>query len=46
MKAITLLVCIMIMSIASSVFAAEAEHVGGDFKDWAFKIINFASWFL
>ncbi|MBC7189839.1 MULTISPECIES: F0F1 ATP synthase subunit B [Thermodesulfovibrio] len=42
MKGKMLLIFMMIVMIASSAMAAEAEHAGGDLKEWAFKVINFA----
>lgn len=41
MKKVSLVVGLLIMINAATVFAAEAGH-GGDLKDWAFKTINFA----
>lgn len=41
MKRLMLLISMIVM-IASSAMAAEAEHAGGSLKSWAFQFINFA----
>ncbi len=42
MKGMMILIFMMIVMVTSSAMAAEAEHAGGNLKDWAFKTINFA----